>query len=85
MTKRKTTKRKVARKRRSRRKTMRITIFGKNVTMTGKYAVHYGTTDTAFNRNSKQFRSRERAVAFKNRLVRKYKDRYNIRTQYIAH
>jgi len=66
------------------KKVMDIGMAGKSVTHDGKYRVHWGTTGTAYNRNSKAFQSRKRAIAFKNALQRKYKKNYKVRYMYMA-
>ena len=63
---------------------MRIGMVGRKVTYSGKYAVNWGLTGNAYNRNSKSFSSRKKAISFKNKLTRKYKPKYKVNYMYLA-
>ena len=66
------------------KKLMRIGIAGRNVTYSGKYAVNWGSTGNAYNRNTKQFKSRPKAIAFKNKLTKKFKPKYKVDYMYLS-
>lgn len=63
---------------------MKIGMAGKNVTYGGNYNVNWGKTGKAYNKQVKSFKTRKKAIAFKNKLVRKFKPRNRIQYMYIA-
>jgi hypothetical protein len=66
------------------KKLMKVGMAGRNVTVDGKYDVTYGTTGTSYNRNVKSFKKRSSAVAYKNKLVKKFKPKYRVRYTYMS-
>ena len=69
---------------RKKKPTMRIGMAGRNVTYSGNYAVNWGASGRAYNKNVKHFKKRTSAIKFKDQLVRKHKKKYQTKYMYLA-
>lgn len=68
----------------AKKKTMKVSMAGRNVTYKGTYNVNWGTTGKSFNKNYKVFKSRKSAISFKNKLLKKYKPKYKVSYMYLS-
>jgi len=55
------------------KKLMKVSMASKFVTGSGRYTVHWGSTSSAFNKQSRSFKVRRDAVKFKDGLVKRFK------------
>ena len=75
-------KRKVVRVRK--KKVMRVSMAGRNVTYSGNYSVNWGDSGSAYNRNQKDFKTRKAAIVFVKKIKKKYQPTHKVDYMYLS-